>query len=455
MHSFKTFNPYNDSLIGEFPFATATEVEKVLDLLQQGRKTQKQLSAHKRSEILNNLSILLEENSEELSRLITIETGKTISESRIELSRAKNTAFCASVEARNITGEVIDSDSYQPLKGKIAIVRKRPIGTILCITPFNFPINLALHKIAPAFAAGNSIFFRPGPHNYQSAKLLVELCYKAGMPKDVIAFCYPDIDELTKIIQGDKIQCISFTGGTKTAKEIAKNAGMKKLLLELGGNDPVIIMPDADIESAVVNTINNRFGTAGQKCTASKRVFVHAGIYDQFKRMIIEKSKDLVIGDPMDENTFCGPLISKKAADEVESLINEAIGGGANVLLGAKRSGNIIHPTILENLNKNSPIICNETFGPVIPLIKFDDINELIKDVNSTDYGLQAGVFTNDLRVIEQLYEELEVGSLAVNDGPGFRAEHFPFGGIKQSGIGREGIKYAINEMSVIKSLVM
>lgn len=455
MDKFKSINPFDNSLIGEFEFDDKKKVDEILNLLTVGQNIQKKISAHERSEILFKLSKLLETYSEELSHLITIETGKTISDSRVELSRAQNTAFCASVEARKISGEVLDSDAYLPKKGRMGIVTRRPIGTVLCITPFNFPINLALHKIAPAFAAGNTIFFKPSPFNYQSGKRLIEICYEAGMPREVIQFCYPNIEELSRVIKGDKIQCISFTGGTKTADAIAKNAGRKKLLFELGGNDPMIVMPDADIESAVINAINNRFGTAGQKCTASKKVFIHNDVYEKFKEILLEKSKSINVGNPLDEKTFCGPLVSKEAADQVQKRVNDAISLGAQVLLGSHRIGNIIYPTVLENVSLNSELIIEETFGPVIPLLKFNDLDELIKLINSSEFGLQAGVFTNDIRIIQKLFDELEVGALAVNDGPGFRSEHFPFGGVKNSGMGREGIKYAMEEMSVLKTLIL
>lgn len=456
MSTFKIYNPFDDSLIGEFSFNTKKEIHEVLDRLEEGKKTQKKLTADRRSQILRNLASLLEENAEDLAKLITLETGKTIQDSRVEMQRSQNTANCSADAARNISGEVLDSDAYPPHRGRIGIVRRKPIGVVLCITPFNFPINLAIHKIGPAFAAGNTIFFKPGPQNYQSGRKLVELCHKAGMPAETIQFCFPDIADLTEVIKGNRIQCISFTGGTATADAIAQNAGRKKLLLELGGNDPLIVMSDADIDLATSTAINQRFSTAGQRCTASKRIFVHHDIYQRFKFMLVEKTRKLKVGDPMQEDTFCGPLISKAAADKVEGRIKAAIEvGGAKCLLGGQREGNIIYPTILENVSLDSELICDETFGPVIPLISFHTLEEIIPIINSSDLGLQSGVFTNDIRVIEKLYEELEVGALVVNDGPGFRAEHFPFGGVKNSGLGREGIKYAIDEMSVLKTLIL
>lgn len=456
MSKFQVINPYDSSLFGEFEFHDQKFVNTVLKKLNEGKRIQATLTSHQRGQILNKLADLFEKHAHDVASIITNEMGKTISDSLVEMQRSASTARASADECRRNVGEVLDADAYPPKRSKIGIVRRKPLGTVLAITPFNFPINLSMHKIGPAFAAGNVIFFKPGPQNYFSGKKLIELCYEAGFPEEVIQFCCPDIPELTQVIKSDHIDCISFTGGTATADAIAKNAGRKKLLFELGGNDPLVVMPDANLDLASTTAINQRFATAGQRCTASKRLFIHEDIYNEFKQMLVTKSQKLIIGDPMDKETFVGPLVNKAAADLVERRIKDAIHkDGAICLLGGKREGNIIFPTILENLNESSEIICDETFGPVIPLIKFNQIDEVISKINSTGFGLQSGVFTYDIRTIEKLYDELEVGALAVNDGPGFRAEHFPFGGIKNSGLGREGIKYAIEEMSYLKTLVM
>jgi len=453
--TFKAYNPYDNTELGEFDYHSKKEVDDVLKLLEAGRKIQNDFSAFERADILEKLSALLKEHSEELAQLITKEVGKTIADSRVELTRSANTAFASSFEARNIPGHAIDVSAFPPFKDKVAMVLRKPLGTILCITPFNFPLNLALHKIGPAFAAGNTIFFKPGPQNYMSGKRLVELCHEAGMPKETIQFCFPDLPELVEVIAGDRIHCVSFTGGTVTANAIAKNAGRKKLLFELGGNDPLILMPDGDLDLAVKTTINQRFATAGQRCTAAKRLFIHEDRYEEFKTKLVAAASQLIVGDPTKDETFVGPVVNSASADDVERRIQDAIKEGAICLLGNKREGNIIYPTILENVDLKSEVIADETFGPVIPLVKFKTLDEVITMVNSSCYGLQSGVFTHDIRVIKRLFNELEVGALAVNDGPGFRAEHIPFGGVKDSGSGREGIKYAIEEMTYMKTLIL
>ncbi|WP_193165211.1 sulfoacetaldehyde dehydrogenase SafD [Microbulbifer hainanensis] len=455
MADYQITNPYSGELIEEYDFAGREQVESALTLLAEGRRVQAATPAFERSNILLKLAQLLLERKETLASLITEETGKTISDSRVEIDRAYNTALASAMEARGITGEALDSDAFPPQREKVGIVLWKPLGTVLCITPFNFPINIAVHKIGPAFAAGNTILFKPGPQNKRSAQLLVELCYAAGMDQSVLQMLIPDIDGTSYAVAHREIHAINFTGGTAAANAIAAQAGYKKLLFELGGNDPLIVMDDADLDGAVSATINQRFATAGQRCTAAKRLFVHKSVFAAFSQQLVAATEQLAVGDPVQDDTFVGPLIHKAAADEVEERISVAVAGGAKVLFGHKREGNIIWPTILSDVADDAELVVEETFGPVVPLRVFDTIEELVSLVNRSPFGLQAGVFTQNLAVAKQLFNQLEVGLLAVNDGPGFRAEHFPFGGIKESGVGREGVRYAIREMSYQKALVI
>lgn len=448
-------NPYDGSLVGTFTYATREEVQATIQKLKQGKKKIAQITAHERGLILERIADKLEEHSEELAVLITREMGKTIADSRIEMQRSVNTTRCAAQEARNISGEVLDSDAYPPARGKWGIVQRRPLGIVLAITPFNFPINLSLHKIAPAFAAGCPVFYKPSPLTYFSGKRLAEICIEAGMPEEALQCCIADVPELTEVIQSDDVQVISFTGGIPTAKAIARNAGYKKLLFELGGNDPLIVMDDADVEKAVDVAIAQRFGTAGQRCTAAKRIFLHDAIYEQFRDRLVQKTKELVVGDPLKDETFVGPVIHAHSADVLEARIQDAVEQGATLLTGGKREGNIIYPTIIEEIHPSTELCREESFGPIIPLFRFTELEPLIEMINQTGFGLQSGVFTQNLSTVKRLYEELEVGALAVNDGPGFRAEHFPFGGINQSGLGREGVKYCIEELTYLKTLVL
>ena len=453
--TYRVHNPYNGDLLGEYSYADWPRIYQALATLQQGERTQRGIPAHARAGILRELANLLEQHSEELAALITAETGKTISDARVELVRAINTTVASGEEARQISGEALDSDAYAPTRGRLGVVCWRPLGTVLCITPFNFPVNIAMHKIGPAFAAGNAIMFKPGPLNTGSARLLVQLCHRAGIPEDVLQLCIPDVGDMSALIADPRIAAVNFTGGTAAADAIAAAAGYKKLLLELGGNDPLILMPDGDVQAAVAAAINQRFATAGQRCTAAKRLYIHDEVYDEFREALVTASSRLKIGDPTEQDTFVGPVIHAAAADEIERRIADAVSRGATVALGGVRDGNIIHPTILENVTDDCELMTQETFGPVMPLRRFQVLDDIIPLINDSPFGLQAGVFTQNLAIARRLFEELEVGTVAVNDGPGFRAEHFPFGGVKASGVGREGVKYAIREMSYQKTLVL
>ena len=454
MSTYEIINPFTMSPIAEVTYTTRDEAFKALALLEKGRDIQKKMAPFQRAEILAKLAELMKRDKEKIATQITQEMGKTISDSMVEMDRAITTITLSSQEAIRINGEVLNSDAFAPRRDKRGMVEHFPLGIVFAITPFNFPINLSVHKIGPAFAAGNCILFKPGPQNYLSGKMLTALCHEAGMPRETFQMVNPDIPVMSELTAHSSINCISFTGGVVAAKAIAKNAGLKKLLFELGGNDPLIVMPDGDVAAAVKTAINQRFGTAGQRCTASKKLFIHESLYEPFKTLLLEETKKLVVGDPMKKETFVGPVVNSKAADEIMRRLDQAVQMGAKILHGHKREGNIIHPTVVENLETQCDLVREETFGPVIPLMKFKNLEEVIEQLKTSAFGLQAGVFTNDLRTIKRLYEELEVGALAVNDGPGFRAEHFPFGGMKESGMGREGVVYAIREMSAVKTLI-
>lgn len=455
MSTFEVVNPFTEEVICKFDFSSQQQVELALERSTKAAKILLKMAAFERAEILEKLVQLLRRDKEEIATIISQEMGKSISEAMGEMNRSILTIECSAMEARRIEGEVLDSDSYGPARNKLGITIRRPLGVVLAITPFNFPVNLSCHKIGPAFAAGNAIIFKPGPQNYLSGKKLYDLCVEAGMTDGMIEFLVPDVPEMNFLVSHPKVAAVSFTGGLKTAQAIAKNAGIKKLLFELGGNDPMIVMDDGDVEKAVDVTIAQRFASSGQRCTACKRLFIHEKVYTQFRDLLVEKTKKIKVGNPLEKDTIVGPVVNIHAAKQIEARIQDAVAKGAKLLHGGARSGCIIEPTILENVDKNCELVKDETFGPVAPLFKFNDLDEIIPYINGTIFGLQSGVFTNNLAVIKKLFYELEVGAMAVNDGPGFRADHFPFGGVKLSGLGREGVKYAIEEMSHIKTLIL
>jgi acyl-CoA reductase-like NAD-dependent aldehyde dehydrogenase len=454
MSTYQVINPFTMKSIAEVSYTSKEEAFLALETLNIGKSLQKKMVPFQRAEILAKLAELMKRDREKLASQITQEMGKTLNDSLVEIDRAITTITLSSQEAIRIHGEVLNSDAFAPARGKRGMVEHFPLGIVFAITPFNFPINLSVHKIGPAFAAGNCILFKPGPQNYLSGKMLTDLCHEAGMPHETFQMVNPDIPVMSELCSHPLINCISFTGGVVAAKSIAQKAVLKKLLFELGGNDPLIVMPDGDVKAAVSTAINSRFGTAGQRCTASKKIFIHETLYEEFRTLLISETKKLTIGDPMNKNTFIGPVVNARAADEIMKRLDQAIAMGAKILHGHKREGNIIHPTIIENLNEECDLIKEETFGPVLPLMKFSHIDEVIAQLKRSTFGLQAGVFTHDMRTIKLLHEELDVGALIVNEGPGFRVEHFPFGGMKESGMGREGVAYAIREMSALKTLV-
>jgi acyl-CoA reductase-like NAD-dependent aldehyde dehydrogenase len=323
------------------------------------------------------------------------------------------------------------------------------------VTPFNVPVNIPAHKIGPAFAAGNAVLFKPSPQGHGAAELLVELCHRAGMPRTGLAMVMPEAPTVQKLVADPRVGCLNFTGSVAAGRELARLAPMKRVLLELGGNDPLIVMADADVDAAVEVAVAQRFGTAGQRCTAPKRVFVHPAVKPAFLDKLVARTAALVVGDPADEATDVGPLVSSSAADAVMGMIGEAVGGGARVLAGNRREGNLVHPTVLTDVPEGAAIATTEVFGPVLPVWTFESLDALVARVNGQPLGLQAGLFTHDLRIAKELFERLEVGTLALNDGPGFRAEHLPFGGVKESGLGREGVRYAMREMSYRKTLIL
>lgn len=456
MTSHPIHNPYTGELLRPIPYTTEAEARAAVNsAATAGKAAQAKLAAFDRAQILHDLAALLTTHREELVHLIIAEVGKTARDSRTEVNRAIQTIIASAEECRRLDGEILDADAYPPRRNKRAFVEWRPLGVVLAITPFNFPVNIPAHKIGPAFAAGNAILFKPSPQGHGASAKFVELAHRAGIPASVLQLIMPDVPVVQQLIAHPAIGCINFTGSVPVGLDIAHRAGMKRLLLELGGNDPVIILADADLDAAVEVVVEQRFGTAGQRCTAAKRVFVQPAIRESFLAKLVARTAKLQLGDPALETTDVGPVVETHAADRVMESIAEAVRQGARVLAGNRRDGNIIHPTILTDLPANSLLTTTEVFGPVVPVWTFTSLDDVITQVNAQPFGLQAGVFTNDLRVARELFDRLEVGALTVNGGPGFRAEHIPFGGVKHSGLGREGVKYAIREMSYRKTMIL
>lgn len=397
----------------------------------------------------------MEARTEELVNALVMEGGKTKKAARGEVARAKQTVFVASEEARRIPGEVVNMDWTKDGENRIGIVRRFPLGVILCIAPFNYPLNLACHKVAPALAAGNAFILKPASATPLSALLLGEMLLEAGAPPEAVNVVTCSGAQAENLVRDERIAMFSFTGSSDVGWHLKRVCGRKRAALELGGNAAAIVHEDANVGYAAKRIAFGGFTNAGQNCISVQRVLIHRPIYNETVETLLDEINALQVGDPRLEETDVGPMITERAAMQAEAWVEEALRQGARKLLGNGRQGALLHPTVLSDVNREMKVSCQEVFAPVITLQPYDTFEEAIALANSTDYGLQGGVFTRDLGRIMQAYEEIEVGGLQVNDVSTFRVDHMPYGGVKASGMGREGVKYAIEEMTEPKLMVI
>jgi acyl-CoA reductase-like NAD-dependent aldehyde dehydrogenase len=412
--------------------------------------------AHARATMLLAIARGIEARKVEFAETILREAGKPIVFAEAEVTRAIMTFTCAAEEARRVGGEVLDMDAFASGEGHLGMVRRFPIGVIAGITPFNFPLNLVAHKVAPALATNNCLVLKPAPRTPLSSLLLGEVLAEAGVPAGQVNVVTCANEDVQKLVTDERVTMISFTGSPAVGWPLKAMAGKKKVLLELGGNAAVIVHDDADLEIAVPMIAAGGFGYAGQSCISVQRIFVHAGIYADFKkRLLSHVAEKIQAGDPRDRATVVGPMISPAAADRVRAQIASAVEAGAALLCGRGGSGAMVPATVLENVPQSHEASASELFAPVVMLEKYTDFDEAIRRVNDSDFGLQAGIFTRDLARALRAYAQLEVGAVLVNQVPTFRVENMPYGGIKDSGFGREGLRYAMEEMTELKSLII
>ena len=445
---YDVINPYDGELIDTIPIADKGDVNNAID---SARKAQKSLNSLSSKQVSENLFSACEELSscaDEIARLIVLEAGKPYKAAVAEVNRSIETLRFTSEEAKRIYGESIPLDATGSADERfMAFTQKIPLGVVAAITPFNFPVNLALHKIAPAIAAKNAVVMKPSKEAPLAALRLAEIInnhFDDGVINAVTGYGSEIGDAL---IYSPDIAKISFTGSVATGLYIASHAASKKLTLELGGNDPLIVLEDADIEKAVDEAVTGAFTFSGQICCGVKRIILDNKVADEFIDVFIEKTRRLKIGNPMDESTDIGPVINKEAALNIEEVINNSIKDGAELLLGGGRTDCIIEPTILDNVDMSMEVVAYETFGPVAPILRVDGLDEAIEVANNTQYGLQAGVFTENVHSALRCANEIEAGTVYVNKAPNYRVDSMPFGGFKSSGVGKEGIKYAIEDM--------
>lgn len=442
-------DPYDNSLIDTVPSASQDDVDTAFKAAVLGFEEAKKMSVYERAQILFKAASIISENLEEFATLIAREGSKTIREARKEASRCVNTLTVSAEDAKRILGETIPFDSFPGGEKRRGYYYRFPIGVVLAITPFNDPLNLVAHKLGPAIAAGNSVVLKPATVTPLSAIKLAETLLDAGLPPLILQVVTGYGSEIgDQLVKDERARMISFTGGVEAGKRIAQFAGIKKMGMELGSDSPVIVWKDADIEWAVESCVSGAFWAAGQNCIGVQRLYVHTGIYEEFKDKFVERTSKYRIGDKLKEETDMGPMITEAEAERVESWVNEAVGKGAKVLTGGNRQGTLYDPTVLENVPENVAIHCDEVFGPTVNLYPVDELKEAIQKANSLPFGLHAAIFTKDVDVAFKAAYELDCGGVMVNDSTDYRLDSMPFGGIKYSGLGREGIKFALQEMT-------
>jgi acyl-CoA reductase-like NAD-dependent aldehyde dehydrogenase len=444
-------SPYSGDVVGRIPKASAAETRKAIDAAEAAM--QEPLPAHKRAEILVRVAGALGRRHDEVARQISDEAGKPMKAARVEAARAMSTYTFAAVEARKLTGEMIPMDAAQAGEGKLGFTLRRPIGVVGAISPFNFPLNLVAHKLAPALAAGCAVVLKPASATPLSALLLAELEDEAGLPPgwlNVVAGPSGEIGDV--LVEDERVKAITFTGSSGVGWGIKERAPKKKVSLELGNATPVIVAADADVDAAATAMAAHAFSFAGQSCISVQRVYVERPLYDAFLERFLPRVEALKVGDPADEETDVGPVIDEEARDRILEWIRESSG---EVLAGGNLDGELIRPTVIANPARTDNVSCEEVFGPVCTVTAVDSLAEAISLANGTRYGLQAGIFTSSIANALTAAQELEFGGVTVNEAPTFRTDQMPYGGVKDSGNTREGPRYAVREMTEERLVVL
>ncbi len=442
-------DPQDNQLVDTVPAASVDDMLQCIEEAKEGAKTAASMPVHERMAVINKAADHIETNLEEYAYTISREGSKTIREARGEVYRCIQTLRISAEEARRIQGETISFDQQPGSENRVGYYYHVPVGIIGAITPFNDPLNLVAHKVGPAVASGNAIIVKPATATPLSALLLAEAFAQAGLPPKVLSVITGYGNEIgDALVTHPAVRMISFTGGLEAGEEITRKAGLKKISMELGSNSPVIVLEDADLAEAIEASISGAFSAAGQNCLSVQRIYIHDSRIDSFQEGLVARTKQYTVGDKQSELTDMGPLISEKEAIRVEDTVEEAISRGAVLLEGGKRDGAFYTPTVLTNVPEDCKIAKEEIFGPVVLLYPFEDFETAIEKANNVRFGLQAGIFTNDVRKAHQAIERMDVGGIMINDSSDYRIDAMPFGGMKNSGLGREGIKCSIKEMT-------
>jgi acyl-CoA reductase-like NAD-dependent aldehyde dehydrogenase len=448
-------SPYDDVVIGTVHESSEADVQAALARAEAAKSVMAALSAHRRGAILDKTSTLLAAQVDEIAQLMAAESGKPMRYARGEVRRAVETFQFAADEARRLHGETVPLDAAQTGAGKIGYFLRVPIGIVAAITPFNFPLNLVAHKVAPAIAAGCPLLLKPNPQTPLTALRLCDLLVEAGLPDGALSVLIGGADVGRWMTTDPRVSMITFTGSVPVAHAISKTVGLRRATYELGGNAATVIDETADLDRLIDKVVTGAFAYSGQICISIQRIYVQRAIYDDFRDRFIARTEKLTQGDPLDDRTEIGPLINDAAAERIEAWIAEAQAAGARVLCGGKREGRMFQPTVLDNVDRSMKVVCEEAFGPLVTLTPYDDFDDALAQVNDSPFGLQAGVFTRDLGRALRAVQALDMGGVIVNDTPTFRVDHMPYGGNKLSGVGREGPRFAVEDMTTLKMVVI
>jgi len=449
-------NKYSGEVIGTLPTARQQDVDAAIAAAAKAARLMAELPAHRRAEILFRTARGLAEQRDKIARTIAAEAGKALKYARVEVDRGVNTFAIAAEESKRIHGETVPLDAVAAGEGYFGFYLRRPVGVIAAITPFNFPLNLVAHKVAPAIAAGNAIVLKPASWTPLTSVLLCQILQEAGLPDGGINLVVGPGSTVGEWLVGDeRVGMVTFTGSADVGRQITARAGIKKITLELGNTSPVIIAPDADLEAAAKRCAVGAFYNSGQVCLSVQRIYASTRVYEPFLERFLGATKSMVVGDPLDERVDVGPMIDEREAMRIESWISEARAGGATLATGGKRVGPVFWPTVLTNVQPSMRVISQEAFAPVASTIPYDDFEEALRAADATSYGLQAAIFTKDLDRLFQGMRWLNFGGIIINDTPTFRADHMPYGGNRQSGLGREGVRFAIEEMTNIQMVAI
>ena len=448
-------NPYSGDIVSVTYQASREQLETAIVAAARAFDTTRTMPTYERVALLKAMAAGLKERRDEVAHTIAAEAGKPIRDAEVETDRGVFTLETAAEEAKRMEGEVIPLDLMASSKGRYGIVKRFPIGPIAGISPFNFPLNLALHKIAPAIASGNTIVLKPPSRDPLTMLLFAEIVEAAGTPKGAVSIMPMDREVGDALVDDPRFKLLSFTGSPDVGWEMKRRAGMKKVVLELGGNAGVIVDSDSDLDFAVNRIRVGAFAYSGQVCISVQRVFVVEDVYEQFRDKLIDAVAKIQLGDPLDRTTDLGPMIDAKAVKRTQEWIDQATADGARVLTGGSADGTFYPPTVIENADPASFVCSKEAFAPLVTIAPVKSFGEAIRKLNDSEYGLQAGVFTNSLEKALVAHENIDVGGVVINDIPTYRIDHMPYGGVKASGLGREGLKYAIEDMTEPRLMVI